>query len=642
MNSKPRWLTLPLRALVLLPGLAAADYIQAPFGPGGTWNVYETGFAADTFKNALANAQSRFDPVGGTVAGTLVSIINQNENDVFARTWFPGQDLWIGLTDREGAAPGAQESQTFGVGNTTNGWAWTSGEAFAFNAWGGGEPNDFSGAEDAAHIRGDGLWNDNASGFGLNEPIAPVLQPGTSNAEGAPTFSYVVEYFTGSATPLPGIRLASALPAPGDIPSIPGGMGTWGVREVRGITGVGNILQAVAALQSGGGTSTFAQMPRLDVADPDTNGTGGPILGSTPQPYLTNTAGVDDNDILTVANGKIQVTEAGTYTIQVRGDDGFALRVEGAEFTGVDGAGRIDPADPSSIYFREGTGDANTRGFVTLAVGTYNVQFVNWEGGGGAYYEVTSAKGQVTDPATAQWLALGDGTTLPARNSNPARLTGPVTVSNAAHAPTNLASATAAVDAAIGNNTAFVTTRNNTNIPEGEMPIAGTQQDNYATKVTGSFLLDDQDGTAGESITLTFGIIADDGASLRIVGQDFEAATDFTGDGDAALVDVSGDMTLVADYFTGNTNAFARITLVEGQTYDFEAYHMEGGGGSNLNIIYAMGDYLGQGQSIFFQSLTTDAGVTIAANVGLGLVPEPGSALLGLLSLGLLVRRRRA
>ena len=63
------------------------------------------------------------------------------------------------------------------------GWAWTSGEPVTFTAFGGGEPNDWNAGvpgEDAAHLRGDGLWNDNGGGFLADDPIVPVLQPGTS------------------------------------------------------------------------------------------------------------------------------------------------------------------------------------------------------------------------------------------------------------------------------------------------------------------------------------------------------------------------------------------------------------------------------------------------------------------------------
>lgn len=631
----------PLGLLLLLPSLASADVYQAPFGPGGTWNVYETVGTAATFKDALAAAKAKVDPVNGTVNGTLVSVISQEENNML-RTIRGGADTWIGLSDREGVAPGAQESQTAGTpGNQSSGWAWTSGEPFVYKNWGGGEPNNAGDAEDAGQLRGDGFWNDNASGYGLNEPSVPVLQTGTSQAEGTAAFGYVIEYFKQSATPIPGIALATVLPAAGTIPGPSGGAGTWGVREVTGITIAGNIVDAVNQLKSNAGTSVTAQLPKLDVGDPQTNGQGGSALTGAVTPFLSNTNG-DDNNLATIAKGKISVTQAGTYTFQVHSDDGFALRVVGQEFQSVNGAGYLDPVDKSTMTFNVGTGDANTRGVITLAAGEYDLEFVHFEGGGGAYYEVTSAQGAITDANGAQWTAVGDTTVKGARAADVVRLTGAATVANAAKpGDNNLATATAAIETAIGNNTAVTKAFTTLNIPEADMPIA--DKDNYATKVTGQIKLDDANGTAGEKIKITFNLQSDDGASLRILGQDFTVANDFTGDGVAVLEEVSGDVTLKADYPTGNTNAFGLIELTEGALYDFVAYHSEGGGGSQFQLWYAVGDYTGTGfDPAAFRVLSTGSDAILAANAGLALVPEPSATgLFGLAALGLLGRRRR-
>ncbi|MDB6135606.1 MAG: hypothetical protein JWM59_3849 [Verrucomicrobiales bacterium] len=631
----------PLGLLLLLPSFASADFYQAPFGPGGTWNVYETVGTAATFKDALTAAKAKVDPVNGTVNGTLVSVISQGENDML-RTIRGGADTWIGLSDREGVAVGAQESQTAGTpGNLSSGWAWTSGEPFVYKNWGGGEPNNAGDAEDAGQLRGDGFWNDNASGYGLNEPSAPVLQTGTSQAEGTAAFGYVVEYFKQSATPIPGIALATVLPAAGTIPGPGGGAGTWGVREVSGITIAGNIVDAVNQLKSNAGTSVIGQLPKLDVGDPQTNGQGGPALAGAVTPFLSNTDG-DDNNLATIAKGKISVTQAGTYTFQVHSDDGFALRVVGQQFESVNGAGYMDPVDKSTMTFNVGTGDSNTRGVINLAAGEYDLEFVHFEGGGGAYYEVTSAQGAITDANGAQWTAVGDTAVKGARAVDVVRLTGAATVANAAKpGDNNLATATAAIETAIGNNTAVTKAFTTLNVPEADMPIA--DKDNYATKVTGQIRLDDADGTAGEAIKITFNLQADDGASLRILGKDFTVATDFTGDGVAVLEEVSGDATLKADYPTGNTNAFGLIELTEGELYDFAAYHSEGGGGSQFQLWYAVGDYTGTGfDPAVFRVLSTGSDAILAANTGLALVPEPSTTgLFGLAALGLLGRRRR-
>lgn len=631
----------PMGLCLLLPSLASAQTFQAPFGPNGTWNVYEVVGTGASFADALTASKAKSDPVDGTVKGTLVSVVSAAENTFINKTVRDGADTWIGLTDREGVAIGAKESQTVPATNQTVGWAWTSGEPFVYKNWGGGEPNDAgapASGEDATQLRADGQWNDNASGYALNQPVTPTITPGTSGAEAATAFGYVIEYFKGSATPLPGIRLGSVLTQAGSIPGPSGGVGTWGVRELSGITVAGNILDAVNQLKGAAGTSLTAQLPKLDVADPGTNAAGGPAVTGTPAKFLTNGGNVDN--IATIAKGTIKVTDAGTYTFQVHSDDGFALRVVGQNFTSVNGAGYMDPVDNSTMVFRNGTGDSDTRGVITLAAGNYAVEFVHFEGGGGAFYEVTSAKGAITNANGAAWIAVGDTTVLAANAQDVVRLTAAATVTNANKTgDNNLATAVAAVEAAITGGTAVSGSFTALNIAEGAMPIATTQADNYATKVTGKISLDNQNGTAGQSLQITFSLRSDDGSSLQILGQDFTKVADFTDSGVATLVDKGGDMTLVADYPTGNTDAFGLITLTEGQTYDLVAYHSEGGGGSSFQLWYAVGDFTGTGfDANAFRVLTTG----FAANSGLALVPEPSTTgLFGLAALGLLGRRRR-
>ena len=149
----------------------------------------------------------------------------------------------------------------------------------------------------------------------------------------------------------------------------------------------------------------------------------------------------------------------------------------------------------------------------------------------------------------------------------------------------------AIIDKAIANGSATTDVRSNLELGEGDMPN-NNGGDNYITKVTGSITLTadaDGNGTAGESVDVTFGLYCDDGASLRILGQDFAAAQ---GDGNTTLIDNGGDATLTADFYTGNTNARGRIRLVEGATYQFVSYMYEGGGGSNYNLRWQVGDWV--------------------------------------------------
>ena len=230
----------PLGSVVILAALLATsvraqDVVQAPYGPNGTWVIYELGGDIMTWAEALADAQSR---TREGVQGDLVSIHNLKENQVVSDLAF-NSIVWIGLTDREGAAPqleqngflSPQESIELELGEFIGapdnveasifaGWAWTSGEPFTFQNWPfGGEPNNWDGTgagpadtgfEDATFIRADGLWNDAPSGYAEDEPVVPTLQPGTSTEErdGLPNerlYDYVIEYRTNSPSPFPGI-----------------------------------------------------------------------------------------------------------------------------------------------------------------------------------------------------------------------------------------------------------------------------------------------------------------------------------------------------------------------------------------------------------------------------------------------------
>lgn len=639
-----------------VPVFGQGTFIQAPLGPGGTWNIYQFEFGGLTQKNANITAAGRLDPVMGN-SGHVVAIQSAAENNWVWLTMNKG-DIWIGLSDREGVAPGASESQVTGNPSTL-GWRWTSGEALTFTNWGGGEPNDWNGAEDAAHIRNDSLWNDNGSGYGANDPGVPVISPGTSNDESAgPVFKWAVEYNTASPTPMAGVRMPQIFNQVSNPITDTPLYNAWLVREVRGLTQTGFVYDAVDQAYSGAGAITNGTLPILDVADPDTNGSGGPIITATsPQPYLTNTGGTDDDNILTSAYGRIQVVEGGQYTFQVRADDGFALRIRGATFTGSGGDGYIDPFDSSTMVYPGGTGDANTRAVVNLAPGEYDIDFINWEGAGGAYYEVTSAKGDFTAGGTAQWLPVGAQTDMPFINeTNAVRLSAPANVATAAGTQSTIAGAISQTDAAIAANTAATGTTNLVVLRDPDdiccsrpgaaiygqsvqLPNPGSY-DNYTTKVWGGLTVNDGDGTAGETITLTFGIFSDDGSALHILGQNFNAVSDFTGDGNASLMSIAGDQSLAAEYPTGNTNAFGRIDLVEGN-YNFEGFSFEGGGDSGFEIWYAVGDFLGSGfNASAFRPLSTDTGFTVAGNPGLRLVPEPGSVTL-LAFCGLLAFRRR-
>lgn len=640
----------PLAGLtVLLAGPAAGQgLVQAPTGPDGTWNLYLIDFNAKTFKDANTNAQNMVDPTGNTdIKGHLVTIRSQRKNDFIWRLGDRG-DIWIGLTDREGVAPGAQESQTFVPNNRTSGWAWTNGEPFTYQNWGDGEPNDWSGAEDAAHIRNDGRWNDNGSGYGADDPIPPVLQPNTSNAEPTPTFKSAIEWEINSPNPIPGVRkgnvfadLGSPTPMPGPAPDPT--KAVWSVREIQGLE-VGNVYDAISAARSGNGNIIDGTRPVLDVTDPNTNTNTGSVQGGE-SPFFHDTPG-DDNNLISINKGTINITEAGVYTFQVRSDDGFALRINGQTPTNVYGpeAAGIDPLDPETAFFRNGTGDANTRIVYNLPAGHHQVELVTWEGGGGAYYEFSSTKGHVSTPEGANWILVGDTSKSYGVEAivDPVKLNAEATWykvdAQPPGAPGALASIITTLNDAVTNNS-FTSTGTRGNLLIGEADIPGSD-DNYMLRVDASFVVDDGDGIANEALALTFRLSNDDGGALHILGQDFTGVAGGT-NGNGVLLAFGDDMGIGDDSYTGDTNLFGHITLMEGVTYQLQAYMFEGGGGSRLQVQAALGTLTSLDAGAFFTIDMTDSTIIRPANSGIGLVPEPSSSLLALAGAFLCCGRRR-
>jgi hypothetical protein len=639
---------------------AVTTTFTGQFGAGNTWNVYELVTLPMTWADAKTVSLSRTNPTGGAQVGHLVTLTSLAENNFVYTQAGSGGDRWIGLTDRVGAAPGATES-LFEADPLTQGWAWVTGEPFAFNNWGGGEPNDASSGEDGAHLRGDGLWNDNEIGYAADQP---VVDPAFNSQEEAQTrLPFVIEWDTMLATQpagFPGSRPEPGVPRffPSPLARMPGPNGTataFGVREVRDLGGVYDARAGVAKLVTGTGTITDGTATRIDLGDPDDGAGAGPNPGSVPGfiPYISNVAGTDDNDIQTVIKGTIVVPagQGGPQTFNVRSDDGFAMRI----------LSQATPASPlvqhkfksartgnvdedGSLVFAAPTGDSNTQGVIDLAPGTYDIEFTAFENGGGAFWEVSTQKGDFIDAATGipNWLLLGDSSSVPQQGiTQAAKLTANVTVRTFDTPVAGLLIADT-VSTFRGNPTpvqtgSFDTTivydgddiccgRPGVNLPVtdlNEFPNGGN--DNFMSMMNGTLQVLDTNGAPGE--VLTFGLFADDNSALHIIGQDFTAVGgDLT---NTMLLDLegTGDDWLVSDFRTGNGNALGLITLPEGN-YNFEAFQMEEGGDAGLEVWVAAGDQTAGFNASTYVPLTTTTLVR-AANTGLGLVAGPGTGPMG-------------
>lgn len=131
-------------------------------------HFYELIVETTSWTNAEATAASSTH-MG--LSGHLVTITSQEEQDFLNTVINPGSlKSWLGATDV------AQEGD----------FEWITGEAFAFEFWQPGEPNDFNTGEDYAlgWWAASGLWNDC--------PVVGCLQE-----------AYIVEYSIADIVPVP-------------------------------------------------------------------------------------------------------------------------------------------------------------------------------------------------------------------------------------------------------------------------------------------------------------------------------------------------------------------------------------------------------------------------------------------------------
>ena len=453
----------------------------------------------------------------------------------------------------------------------------------------------------------------------------------------APLRPNQVQYLAGGGNPLTIPAATGFLPA--SLPGANGVTGAFSITEVRtsGL-GMAHIDVAVDALRPGHpmvtGTATGTRQ-FLNLVDPDSNPSAGSFGGDLP--FVGDTVGVGDDNFAMVAKGIINVPAAGNYSFRVRGDDGFAMRIVGQAWNTVTGGGGLDPLDAQTMVFAGGTGDSNTIGTVNLLPGTYNLEMVAFEGGGGAHQELSvSLNG-------SPYTLVGDSISSVGRPGVSSAGWSVTTSPAGGTAINNIADARADLLAGPNFSAAGVPSINYAD------PQAGSPGGVFGSDVAfgNDSAADDEDFAVIATAQLVipfdgvyrFGFQGDDGGYLRLPGATgwtiVETAVGATVTDVNGVGSPTGD-TLWADALTGNSRTIGQISLTAG-TYPIEGLFFERGGGANWEIF---GAQVLPGIEPAYNLLTADGAGSISL-AGITLVPEPSSALMLAAGSGLLLRRRR-
>ncbi len=152
-----------------------------------------------------------------------------------------------------------------------------------------------------------------------------------------------------------------------------------------------------------------------------------------------------------------------------------------------------------------------------------------------------------------------------------------------------------------------------------------TNYENFGNLITGQLTVNDGDGVAGESLTVTFHVDVDDRSIVHILGQDFTAVA--PGNGAAGIADLDGDDAMYSDAGVCNAYYNGLITLKEGVTYDIEVTHVDNTGDAGIQVLVGLGDYVNNAfdAKVFFP-LAVNPGTTAfyPGNKGLAFVEAGG------------------
>ena len=364
----------------------------APFGPGGTWNLYQTSTEPLTWVKAQALAVATKDPQGGTdKMGHLVTIGSAAEN-MFVYQYAEGWYLWIGLTDNE--AHGGREAGS----NRAGGWAWVTGEPMGdfTPPWRGPEPNaTMDGGEDAVAMEYGGRWADWGMGAGTETEIQ---------------HPFLIEWDTQLPQPVAGVRtIGRVLPERWPVDLLDGktkrtGTGPWTMCSLSGLNehSIREMLTTfLPALEDD--TPRFA-MPRLNFRLAETHASAGGWIEILNEPAHRLT----DKGCGALHVAKVRVDVPGVWSFNIHGDDFFAARFPGLKWKKVAGPAGVDPLDAETMFYDCENGDAHGIGIIELPAGEHRMEIFLGNRVRGMMLQVLAAPGEfTTEGATDRWRLPG-------------------------------------------------------------------------------------------------------------------------------------------------------------------------------------------------------------------------------------------
>jgi hypothetical protein len=436
------------------------------------------------------------------------------------------------------------------------------------------------------------------------------------------------------------------------------GSGTFGVRTFlasAGITGLGNgseFLKTTTRTPATDPTNTIdSQLPYLNHRDPN-NGALYRFLDD--RPFPGNNTGVDENNVVTVAKGRISIPSNGPYTFITTSDDGFIFRLKGTggnpdpafrRVTSVSGDPRFQMSNPNEVYY-DGAGN-ETRCIVDLLTGSYDIEYITVENVGGFAYELGVAAGEWPNtsnpPNGFQLVGVPGGTVLFPVVAAPGW-----TVESSIPGLNQYSNSIAGAESRISHTQALASDdpvwatlgldpNNRTTIwpaidfndpqdgPQGSFtptspwPLnTGNADNDYAIRATGIINI-------AQAGYYHLGFQGDDGGYMYIYGAGGNAdpvidSIVYTNHIPQAAIGIAPGSSVTnairVEVGTGNSRTIVRVLLQAGQ-YQIKTLFYEGGGGSWWEVIG------GSEAAAYNYPLLTTSGGSATVNGGLTLIAQP-------------------